>query len=459
MKQKLLSCIVCLVAWVFLAGSLAAAKPQWTLATFSADITVPLGHRCMGVLPAKAKKIVDPLHAHGFVLRGQGQIFVLMALDYCEVRNGAYDQWREALAKAAGTRRERVLVCSLHQHDAPVTDTGAEKLLTTVGLGGELCDIEFQQATIRRVASALRDSLAHAQPVTHIGLGQAKVDKVASSRRVKLADGSIRFNRYSRSGGDPFHRDAPEGEIDPWLKTISFWNESSPRLALHCYAVHPMSYYGRGEISADFVGMARRRRQRDDASVIQIYTTGCSGDVTAGKYNDGSPERRKVLADRLYEGMKAAWKATKTYPLTSVQFRNTKLELKFHEGENFTRKALLETLQNEDAKIADRILAAMSLSSLERVTAGQEIDVPCLDLGKAQIVLLPGEAFVGYQLMAQNLRPDSHVMAIGYGECWTGYIPTRQAFEENFGHGWRWVAPGAESQIRAALGRVLRPSK
>ena len=39
------------------------------------------------------------------------------------------------------------------------------------------------------------------------------------------------------------------------LKTISFWNQEQPLLALHAYATHPMSYYGQGEVSADFVGL------------------------------------------------------------------------------------------------------------------------------------------------------------------------------------------------------------
>jgi len=432
-----------------------ADNTTWKVAVFSADITVPLGHRCMGILPKKAEKVVDPLYAHGFVLLGSDKPVVLVALDYCEVRNGAYDDWREALARAAGTSRERVIVCSLHQHDAPVTDTDAEALLSEVGLRGELCDVEFHKATVKRVAQALRDSLEQPEQITHIGLGQAKVEKIASSRRVKLPDGRVSFSRYSRSGGDPFHRDAPEGEIDPWLKTISFWDGETAVLALSAYAVHPMSYYGRGEISADFVGMARDRRQRDNFSIRQIYVSGCSGDVTAGKYNDGSTANRPVLAGRLYEGMKAAWKNTRRVPLEQIEFRNTQLALDFHEGDNFTSEALIKTLNNKDAKMRDRILAAMSLSSLQRIARGQRIDMPCLDFGVAQIILLPGEAFVGYQLMAQKLRPDSFVMTIGYGECWPGYIPTKKAFNEKFGHGWRWVAPGSEAKLRAALECVL----
>ena len=51
-------------------------------------------------------------------------------------------------------------------------------------------------------------------------------------------------------------RAAAEGTIDPWLKTLSFWDGKQPVAAMHAYAVHPMSYYGNGEVSADFVGMA-----------------------------------------------------------------------------------------------------------------------------------------------------------------------------------------------------------
>ena len=97
----------------------------------------------------------------------------------------------------------------------------------------------------------------------------------------------------------------------------------------------------------------------------------------------------------------------------------------------------------------------MSLSSRQRVAAGRPIDLPCVDFGPAQIVLFPGEAFVGYQLMAQQMRPESFVLSIGYGECWPGYIPTESAFDDNFGNSWLWVARGSEERIRAALERVL----
>ncbi len=444
-----------LIGILFFSLNLRADEPGFRLATFEADVTIPIGHRCMGILPTKAKEIVDPLVARGFVLLGPDKPVVLVAVDWCEIRNGAYDQWREGLAAAAGTTRERVIVSSLHQHDAPVSDREAQLLLDRVGMAKELYDLEFHAECVAHTAAALRESLARARPVSHIGLGQHKVEGIASSRRVVLADGRIAWTRYSASGGDEFHRTADDGPIDPFLKTLSFFDGETPLLMLHAYATHPMSYYGRGGVSADFVGLARRRMQREYPRTFQIYVSGCSGDVTAGKYNDGTPAARELLTQRLFEGMDASWKTTQKTRLTTLTFRNATFDLPFHEGEEFHRERLETTLNNPDAKEGDRILAAMSLSSLDRKARGQQIDMPCLDFGAAQVVLFPGEAFVGYQLIAQEMRPDSFVLGIGYGECWTGYVPTERAFVENFNHDWRWVGRGSEEIIRAALGKVL----
>ncbi|MHB0956660.1 MAG: hypothetical protein ACYC0X_09350 [Pirellulaceae bacterium] len=429
---------------------------EFKLATFSVDATIPLGHRCMGILPTKSVKIADPLYVHGFVLLGAEQPIVLCAVDWCEIRNGAYDQWRKALAQAAGTTRKHVLVCSLHQHDAPVTDSGAAQLLADVGLKGELYDEAFHDDTVQRVATALRESLSSARRITHVGLGEARVDSVASNRRVIYPDGRVTFDRGSRSGAEDFHRTQPEGLIDPLLKTISFWEGDEAVLALHAYATHPMSYYGQGEVSSDFVGLARERRQHDDFSIKQIYVSGCSGDVTAGKFNAGSFDDRFCLVDRMYRAMVAAWQNTRRIPLQKIEFRSTELTLDFHPDASLTEDALRSALRDQRRSVEQRILAAMGLSSRLRVASGQGIDVPCVDLGPAQIVLLPAESFVGLQLMAQQLRPDSFVMSIGYGECWPGYIPTEEAFQDGFHDNWLWIAPGSQQRIRAALEQVLR---
>src|SRR5262245_23170345 len=122
----------------------------------------------MGILPTKSQRVLDPLLAHGFILLGPDPPIVLLAVDWCEIRNGAYDAWRDALAGATKTTRERVLVTALHQHDAPVVDLGAAELLSAAGLPGELYHERFHADCLQRAAQAARDSLAHSEPVTHI---------------------------------------------------------------------------------------------------------------------------------------------------------------------------------------------------------------------------------------------------------------------------------------------------
>src|SRR5205823_5090329 len=94
------------------------------LATFSAEVTPPIGHPLLAgaTVTPNAKRIDDPLFALGFVLIGGDRPVVVCSIDWCEIRNDAYDRWRDVLARAAGTTRERVLVTSIHQHDAPLPD-------------------------------------------------------------------------------------------------------------------------------------------------------------------------------------------------------------------------------------------------------------------------------------------------------------------------------------------------
>jgi len=457
LARRLAATVVPLVVALVAGPELPAAAPV-RIATFSADVTIPLDHRCMGILPTKSRSIADPLEAHGFVLLSGEAPIVFVAIDWCEIRNGAYDAWRDALAEAAGTSRERVLVAALHQHDAPVADSGAAALLREVGLPGELYDEQFHRAAIDRVAAALRAGLEQAQPATHVGTGAAEVREIASNRRIVQADGRVSFGRGSRSAGVAELAAAPVGEIDSQLKTISFWNGDTPLVALSVYATHPMSRYGSGIVSADFVGLARRRRQAELPEVRQIYASGCSGDVTAGKYNDGSDAAREQLISRLHAGLTDAWAATERAPLTEVGFRSTPLQLEFYDHAELAEERLAARLVDPSLPTEQRVLAAMGLSSRRRVATSQPIDLCCVELGPARLVLFPGEAFVGYQLLAQQTAPGAFVVSVGYGECWPGYIPTDAAFADGFHDNWLWVAPGSERRMRSALAELLTPA-
>lgn len=433
----------------------AAQETRLSLAAFEAEVTPPLGHPCMGGGIAPLARIDDPLYAKGFALLGMGEPVVVVVIDWCEIRNDAYERWRAVLAEAVGTKPARVVVSCIHQHDAPIADLTAQKLLEDARAKGAICDLKFHEEAVQRVARALKDSLRKTRPVTHLGLGQAKVAQVASNRRFLDKEGKVRFSRTSATR-DPVARDAEEGLIDPWLKTLSFWNNDTPLLALSVYATHPMSYYGKGGASADFPGLARKRRQTDLPGVFQMYASGCSGNITAGKFNDGSAENRAILGDRIYQAMAQAWKLTERRPVKSFSLNVTPLEMAVRDGVGFSQDDLEKKLR-ESKRPFDQCLAAFGLSWRERLKTKPAIDVPALDWGDAVLVLLPAEAYVEYQLFAQKLRPKDFVVVLGYGECAPGYIPTEKHWKEGDGNlsDWNWVAPGAQERMEAALRKAL----
>ncbi|MCE9563072.1 MAG: hypothetical protein K8U57_13600 [Planctomycetes bacterium] len=433
-----------------------AEDKKLTLSSFMTEITPPIGHPCMGGGVPPVKEIIDPLFAHGFVIRGAGKPVAFVSLDWCEVRNGAYELFRTQLAKALDTDPVRVMVSSIHQHDTPIADLEAQQLLEKHKAKGAICDIAFLEKTVGRIADDAKASLKNSQPITHVGTGEAKVEKVASNRRYTDADGKVHYNRMSATR-DAKLREAEDGTIDPFVKTLSFWNGDTPLLGLSAYATHPMSFYGRGGVTADFVGMARKLRQADTPGVFQMYSSGCSGNVTAGKYNDGDPANRPVLAERMRTGMATAWKAIKKTPVKDVAFRSVPLTLDARTSAGFTEEALTKRLK-DDPKPFGQCLAALGLSWKQRCDAGKPVDVPVLDFGGAVLTLLPAESYVEFQLMTQKARPDSFVLVAGYGECGPGYIPIERAWKENDGNlgEWCWVNPGSEKRMVDAIEKALK---
>lgn len=451
------SSIAFLLVFPLSTPSLGADTPL-RVAVFCVDATPPIGSP---VAYAPARSIQDPLSARGIVLLGAGRPIVLCAVDWIGVSNGGYDAWREALARAAETSPDRVTVHAVHQHDGPRCDFTTEELLAAHGLGGKRFDDSFARRTIEQTAAAIRDALSSARQVTHLGVGQAVVEKVASNRRLLGPDGRVKLVRYS-SCRNPEAIAAPEGVIDPLLRMLSLWDGEEPIACLSYYATHPQSYYGQGHVTCEFPGLARNQLEQELSGVRQVYFTGAAGNVAAGKYNDGSPEAREVLTARMLEGMRKAWKSTKKEPLPAAGVDWRVEQVRFPLSPHLNADALEKTLADNAAKEADRLSAATKLAYLRRVQAGFPIDLSCLRLNNAYVLHMPGELFVEYQLAAQQLRPADTVCMAAYGQYGMGYIGTQIAYDQG---GYETsalasnVAPGAEAVLMDAMRRLLQTAQ
>jgi hypothetical protein len=439
-----------------LAGSSTAGPLR--VATFEADVTPPLGAPLCDALVAPAKQIDDPLLARGIILVGDGPPIVLCAVDWVGIGNSGHDAFREAIAKAAGTTRDHVCVHCLHQHDAPGCDFLADELLAPFGLQNRLFDVAFARKAIARVAEAAGRALKSPHAVTHVGTGKAKVDSVASNRRVMGPDGKVKYVRYSATK-DAKIRAEPEGVIDPYVQVLSFWDGDTPLVAISYYATHPQSYYGKGGVSSDFPGLARGLRDKAQPQVVHIHFNGAGGNITAGKHNDGAVENRPILAQRLAAGMQEAFTATRKTPAEAadVGWRTVPVALPVSKAYSDT-KALEARVADVQLKEPDRLRAARNLAFAQRCASNIKTDLACLKVGPAYVVHMPGELFIEYQLAAQKMRPQSPVMMAAYGDYGPGYIGTAIAYTQG---GYETgpvsrVAPEVEEVLLGGLRELLK---
>jgi hypothetical protein len=451
-----------LVVAVLLGLTLAAASPAaraderpLKLAVFQADVTPPVGSP---VAYAPTRTIEDPLSARGIVLLGSDAPIVLCAVDWIGIANEAHDAWRKALADAAGTTPDRVAVHVLHQHDAPLCDFAAAQLLAPHGLADRQFDVAFARQALERTAAAVAEAVRRPRNVTHLGVGQARVEKVASNRRILGPDGKVAIVRYSASRIAEAIA-APEGVIDPVLRCVSFWDGQRPIVCLTYYATHPQSYYGKGDVTAEFVGLARAEREKNLDGLVHVHFNGAGGNVAAGKYNDGSPQMRPILMQRLAEGMHKAWEGTERVPLTAADLEWRTTAVRLPAAEYLDADQLAKTVADQSADPAQRIAAARNLVFLRRVQAGVATELACLRLKHVHVLHMPGELFVEYQLAAQAMRPDAVVCMAAYGDYGAGYIGTEISYSQG---GYETsprstnVAPQVERVLTDAMRELLK---
>ena len=444
------------------AAPLLAATPTATggatavtrLATFRVDVTPPVGHPLCAGWYGTAVGVSDRIHAQGVVLLGRDRPVVLCAMDWCEISNRSHIALRKKLAAAAGTTAERVAVQSLHAHCTPWPDEEAQQLVS--GLSGvvPVMDPTWIAQTFDRIAAAVKSAAAQATPVTHLGLGQAMVNQVASNRRILGPNGRIKAIRWTKTT-DPAVRAEPEGLIDPWLKTISFWNGDRKLAALHYYAVHDTSYDRDRMVTPDFLGLARDRRMAEDGDVPHVFFNGCAGNITAGKYNDGAKANRPMLAERVYRAMIEAERQIQRVPVRGFCWRTQFVHLPPREDMN--EAALLAELRNPAKSGSDRTRAAIKIAYLRR--ANEPIPFTCLEFGDRVCVLhLPGESFIEYQLFAQSQRPKTFVAVASYGDCGPGYIcMAKSRAEGGYEPTDSFCSPKCEAIMKEATAALLRP--
>ncbi|MCH9652733.1 MAG: hypothetical protein K0U86_00490 [Planctomycetes bacterium] len=433
--SKTLGISLLLILFVVAPPSLSAAEPTIQIGTFSVDITPELNQPIgMGFIPIP-KTVEHPLLAKGILLKQGDHAYVLCALDWMEVHNESYDFLRAEIAKAANTTASCVALQCLHQHTGPAIDSTAQKIQFPTKSPRQMASLKYEQDVARKLQAAIKKATQNLTTVTHIGTSKCKVDRVASNRRIKQPDGSIKVR--SSSTKIPELHAAPEGIIDPWLRTLSFYAQSKPLVQIHYYATHPQSFYGDARISYDTVGIAREQLQQK-SNVFQVYFTGCGGNTAMGKYNNGSRKARNELTNRLSQAMEGSLDHIERTPIEPLQWQTVDVNFPVRRAPEFLEERNQQILKNPKSKYSQVIKAAINLAWIERAKKNETIEFSCLSFGKVKILHLPGEPFVEFQLAAQKRHPELSLFVAGYGDCGMSYIGTDKAYSDRGGYEQTW---------------------
>ncbi len=456
LRRTLCGCVIHVIVVV---GFLTAVSDDVAVAqhprvgVFQIDASPPIGSPlaydpCIG--------IEGPLSMGGVVIVGSGDPIVLCAVDWIGIANESHVDLRKRLAKAAGTTVDRVSVHSLHQHDAPRCDFTSAAILAHHGADASMFDVPWARDVFNRAADAVREATVKAEKFDRIGIGAAEVVDVASNRRLLNQDGEFIATRYTACR-DPKLREMPAGTIDPELKSISLYDGQRPIVVMTYYATHPQSYYRTGLANPDFPGYARNSRQQT-TSVPHIHFNGAGGNIGAGKWNDGSKENRSKLAQRVSDAMRRSFDATVFHEVAADGIQWETVPIALPPAAHLVEADLVKRLEDSAGKSAAGLGAATHLAWLRRCQMGDRIDIGCLTIGPANILHMPGELFVEYQLAASAMRPDRFVAMAAYGDYGPGYIGTKVAYGQG---GYETsdrasrVAPEVETVLVGAIAKLL----
>ena len=469
LRQSLLGSLAASVSWSTQPNSASSSEEtgggNLHVAPFSFDVTPPVGHPCCGGWIKPVEVVDDPLEAKGIVVLGAGKPIVLCAVDWTGVLNSAHVAWRVAMAEAAGTTPDRVAIHSVHQHNAPFACLDAESIIAreiAKGRGklSHILDVDWFKKCVDKSRDSIRQAIRRAQPVSQIAWGEAKVERVASNRRVSRDQSGKVLAMRGSACKDAKLRDLPEGLIDPFARTIAFYNRDKKIASCHFYAVHPMSYYADGRVTSDFAGLARKALDSQDPDCAHIYFTGCAGNIAAGKYNDGSKASRTQLTQRLLEGIVASENRMERTETKGLCWNTVELVPKARL--NPAIPILLGLIENREDRSINTNRFALELAYHQRAQKQTPIVLGSLKLGPIRTLHLPAESFVEYQLdattFARAKQKDAFVATAAYGDGGPWYIPTPGEFanggyEVSVAFGAPSLAESLSRGIEALLGQ------
>lgn len=387
------------------------------------DLTPPAGVELWGYTnrSGPAVGMLDPLYARILVVEDGARAIALIALDL----GRPFGKRQVDLLREQARRDHRVedlMLVASHTHSGPVIDDLEE--------GEEVPP--WEREALRRILQGIGQAKAGLVPARiGTGMGQAIL---GHNRRVTRPDGSVEMLWRNSTG-------LQSGLIDPLVSVLRIDSlkgslegslEGPPLAILVHYACHPV-IFGPDHLqySADFPGaMSETIEKAYGSPTLGFFLQGAPGDINP--LLDKTTLAENAVALKLEVGRALGREALRVARSIVTEIPATPHVGFLREEMRFRNRWDVEKLQAQlPLAFGPRLAARYRRYLTEWITA----PVTTLLLNRQiAIVGLPGEPFVGLQLLLKQRSPLPVTLMTGYTNGYVGYFPTlRDAVAGGYG--------------------------
>ena len=389
-------------------------------AFYECDITPPIGDFVWGLYrDARPTDVKDRLYARAAVVEGaDGTVAAFVAVDCCALPVGIHEKVTARIFEYTGISPEHVCISSNHTHwgapvsDSPEIDCYADKAYLNV----------FLRLTADAVILAYK-RLDSAEAY----YGEGLAEDVAFCRNFILKDGRCVTWARDVSPDVVVGRNA---EADPTVRTVIIKRNGTPIGALVNFACHQCTAK-RDAYTGDFSStMSKELKRIYGENFVSIYIPGAAGDITHQKTNDfiPPPDLCGIIGRKLANAVVEANKSPKAL-CGEVEVAFEKINIPHRNLSPEETESEIERLKNSFAGE----MRARNLAYYKNVaTESGDYALQAIRLGELCIYAMPGEAFADVgRRVTDNSDYDFRIL-IHNCNTYCGYIPTKEAFGENY---------------------------
>ncbi len=213
--------------------------------------------------PRYAEGILDDLEAVAVALACGETKVLLITIDTLLIDTNLLSVYQENIAEKTGVAKEAIFIHTTHTHTAG-----------TLELNSENEQVQAYTAFVgQRLVDAAVFAIEDLKPAK-MGWAVGKAPNIAFVRRFRMRDGKVRTNP-GVGNPDILH---PIGDVDERVNVLRFDREGAETIVLANMGCHP-DVVGGNKISADWIGMFRRRLEKSLDNVKAIYFNGTQGDI------------------------------------------------------------------------------------------------------------------------------------------------------------------------------------